>query len=219
MLHFNTVNNLLRETLLKLMTAEEFRNFRLVGGTSLSLQIGHRKSIDIDLFSDATYGTLDFGIITKYLQAKFHYVDHLFTDPAIGKQYFIGDTASNCVKLDIYYTDPFIEPALLIDTIRMATIAEIIAMKVDVVQGGGRKKDFWDLHVLFDSYSLEQMLELHEQRYPYNHDEELIIQKFTDFSEADDDFDPICLLGKYWEFIKDDILGIIKNYRDKELNT
>lgn len=35
--------------------------------------------------------------------------------------------------------------------------------------------------------------------------EALILQNLTDFKLADDDFDPICLLGKYREFIKEDI--------------
>jgi hypothetical protein len=195
------------------MSAEVFSDFRLVGGTSLSLQIGHRQSIDIDLFSDAAYGTLDFETITAYLIANFPYIDYLDINPAIGKSYFIGENADKAIKLDLYYTDSFIEPPVLIDTIRMATIAEVTAMKIDVVQRGGRKKDFWDLHALFDTYTIEQMLQLHKQRYPYNHDEGLIIKNFTDFLLADDDFDPICLLGKYWEFIKDDIRVNISNYK------
>ncbi len=39
------------------MTIEEFAPFRLVGGTSLSLRYGHRMSDDIDLFTDAEYGS------------------------------------------------------------------------------------------------------------------------------------------------------------------
>ncbi|UOB17877.1 nucleotidyl transferase AbiEii/AbiGii toxin family protein [Abyssalbus ytuae] len=52
-LHLNTVSDLLWESLNTLMTIEEFNSFRLVGGTSLSLQQGHRESIDIDLFTEA----------------------------------------------------------------------------------------------------------------------------------------------------------------------
>jgi nucleotidyltransferase AbiEii toxin of type IV toxin-antitoxin system len=214
MLHYNTVNNLLRNCLLQLMTAKEFSFFRLVGGTSLSLQIGHRESVDIDLFSDVPYGTIDFEGITTYLQGHFPYVDHLDIAPAIGKSYFIGKNENNAVKLDVYHTDTFIEPLLLIDKIRLASVAEIIAMKIDVVQRGGRKKDFWDLHALFENFTIEQMLALHKQRYPYTHDEKLILHNFTDFSQADDDFDPICLLGKYWEFIKDDIVTNIEAFRN-----
>ena len=41
------------------MKATEFNDFRLVGGTSLSLQIGHRLSIDIDLFTDVIYDSIN----------------------------------------------------------------------------------------------------------------------------------------------------------------
>lgn len=55
-LHYETVTPLLRETLGVLMQEELFSPFRLVGGTNLSLRYGHRKSDDIDLFTDAEYG-------------------------------------------------------------------------------------------------------------------------------------------------------------------
>lgn len=66
MLHYNTVNNLLRNSLLTLMISEEFSPFRLVRGTALSLQLGHRLSVDIDLFSDVPYGSIDFTAIDKF---------------------------------------------------------------------------------------------------------------------------------------------------------
>ena len=211
MLYFNTVNELLKSSLLKLMEAEEFSKFRLVGGTALSLQIGHRESIDIDLFSDIEYGTLNFNEIEDFLKSNFKYVDFLDVPSAMGKAYFIGESKDNTVKLDIFYTDTYIQPFIEEDGIRMATIEEIIAMKVDVIQRGGRKKDFWDLHALLDSYSIKQMMDFHEQRYPYTHDKDLIIKNFTNFDQADDDFDPICFKGKYWEFIKEDFEEKFKN--------
>ncbi|WP_255584522.1 nucleotidyl transferase AbiEii/AbiGii toxin family protein [Zunongwangia sp. SCSIO 43204] len=195
------------------MEAEIFKDFRLVGGTALSLQIGHRISVDIDLFGDAEYGTIDFDVITDYLQQHFKYVDFLSVPPALGRSYIIGTDEDNAIKLDVFYTDPFITPPLVEDGIRMASIEEIIAMKIDVVQRGGRKKDFWDLHALFENYTLDQMLQLHERRYPYSHEKETILQNFVIFQNADDDFDPICLKDKYWEFIKDDLKRLIENYK------
>lgn len=70
MLYYNTVNRLLKESLLTLMKAAEFEPFRLVGGTSLSLQLGHRMSVDIDLFTDSPYGSLDFAAIDDYSNPK-----------------------------------------------------------------------------------------------------------------------------------------------------
>ncbi|MGO3184380.1 MAG: nucleotidyl transferase AbiEii/AbiGii toxin family protein [Aequorivita sp.] len=216
MLHFSTVNDLLKNSLLKLMKSDVFNDFRLVGGTALSLQIGHRESIDIDLFSDSEYGTLDFDNIENYLTENFRYVDFVNTIPAMGKSYFIGENKKNTIKLDLYYTDTFIQPYVEVDGIRMATIEEIIAMKIDVVQRGGRKKDFWDLHDLLSTYDIDQMLELHKERYPYTHERDLIIQNFTFFDQADEDFNPICFKGKYWEFIKEDFEEIIRKYKEAQ---
>jgi len=210
MLHYNTVNGLLKECLLTLMLSDAFGPFRLVGGTALSLQLGHRQSIDIDLFSDCEYGSIDFTAIEDFLSSAFAYTDH-FTDlnPAMGKSYIIGADRNQAVKLDVFYTDDFIESPVVADGIRLASVAEIAAMKIDVVQRGGRKKDFWDLHELLERYSIAQMIDLHRKRYEYSHDKELIIRNLTDFSQADDDFDPICLRGKYWEFIKEDIIEAV----------
>ena len=106
MLYYNTVNNLLKKSLLQLMAADEFASFRLVGGTALSLQIGHRESIDIDLFSDVDYGEIDFDSIEKYLELNFSYVDHFSNSiSGIGKSYLTGENKDNTVKLDIFYTD------------------------------------------------------------------------------------------------------------------
>ena len=60
-LYTNTINELVKNSLQILMQAPVFDPFRLVGGTALSLQVGHRESIDLDLFSDAPYGSIDFG--------------------------------------------------------------------------------------------------------------------------------------------------------------
>ena len=112
----------------------------------------------------------------------------------------------------MYYTDGFIDPINLTDGIRIASFADLIAMKVDVIQRGGRKKDFWDIHELMADYTLHDMVSFHRKRYPYNHDEQEILAQFRDFKKADEDFDPICFKGKIWEIIKLDILDFVKTF-------
>lgn len=210
MLYYNTVNPLLKSILQTLMEAEEFSTFRLVGGTALSLQLGHRISIDIDLFSDVSYGNIDFEKMDRFLENTFPYVEHLSILPALGKSYRVGNSKMDYVKVDVFYTDEFISEYLTVDGIRIASIEEIIAMKMEVIQNIGRKKDFWDIHQLLDQYSIHEMIDLHERRYPYSHDRELIIKNLTNFSLADNEPDPNCLEGKYWELIKLDIEENIK---------
>lgn len=206
MLHYETVSPDLINYLSTLMSIKEFECFRLVGGTALSLQLGHRVSVDIDIFTDAAYGSIDFKTLEQYLKSSFSYVDHFsLNNPAIGMSFSVGRGEENAVKVDVYYTDPFIRPALVVGNIRMATLEEIAAMKIDVVQRGGRKKDFWDIHELLSKLSINEMLDLHAQRYEYGHDRTLILGKLMDFKIAEDDLEPKCLRGKYWEFIKEDI--------------
>ena len=207
-LHYNTVTLQLLEVLKELMQAPELETFRLVGGTALSLQRGHRLSVDIDLFTDALYGSINFDAIDALLRKRYPYVDtsNYHSETGMGRSYFIGSDKNECIKLDLFYTDAFIRPVLLADGIRLASLEEIVAMKMDVVLRGGRKKDFWDLHDLTDDYSFEQMLALHQERYPYIHDRKLLKKNFVVFENADGDFDPVCLKQLYWEVIKLDLI-------------
>ena len=211
-LHYNTTSHQLLGILKTLMAAMEFNAFRLVGGTALSLLRGHRESNDIDLFSDASYDSIDFRAIYTFLCNTFSYVDtNDYKVVGLGNSYYIGSTEEDCVKLDLFYTDKFIQNIILIDGIRLATVEEIIAMKIDVISRSGRKKDFWDIHELIDDYSIDKMLDLHKQRNPYTHDSDQIKRNFSNFEYADNDFDPICLKGKYWEIIKLDIIDFAQH--------
>ncbi len=211
MIYWNTVSELLKKTLLVLMQSDTLQQHRLVGGTALGLLLGHRMSEDIDLFTDAPYGSIDYGPVEKYLTDTFPYVSGDFgADPAFGKSYLVGDDVDHVVKLDIYYSsEPFFDDPVKEDGVRMASVAEIVAMKVDVVQRGGRKKDFWDLHELIERFSIAEMIALHAQGFEWTHDEALIKQNFTNFAHADEDFDPICLRGKQWPFIKEDFEALM----------
>ena len=207
----NTVSSNLLKTLTQLMQMEELNPFRLVGGTALSLQLGHRVSVDIDLFTDANYESIDFMAIDNLLKKTFSFTEMLYLgNNSFGKSYYIGNSRNEAVKLELFYTDPFIRPIIEKDFLRMASTEEIAAMKMEVIGNGGQKKDFWDVHELLDYLSLEQMLSLHAERYPYSHNKDLLINKLVDFQFADDDLTPICLKGKYWELIKLDISDIIQ---------
>lgn len=210
MLHYNTVTPLLRTVLEDLMRADVFEPFRLVGGTALSLYYGHRMSIDIDLFTHAEYGSLDFKAIDQKLRDHYAYVDtNDYRVVGMGKSYYVGDDHENCIKLDLFYNDGLIDAPIVIDGIRLASKEAIVAMKLDVIQRTGRRKDFWDVHELSDDFTVAEMFALHVKHYPWVHDRKLLIKKFTDFTDADDDFEPDCLRGKVWEFIKLDMVEFI----------
>jgi len=214
-LYYKTVTPLLKDILLQLMGEPLFASFRLVGGTNLSLRYGHRLSVDIDLFSDAEYRSLDFASFEHYLRSHFSYYNcnDKGSTVGMGRSYYIGNSEEDYVKVDMMYSDPFICNAEILDGIRMASVDDIIAMKMNVVSRGGRKKDFWDLHYLLGYYSLSQMLSLHEKRHEWEHDATGLIRNFTNFSVADEMPDPICLLDKDWDGVKLDLIKSVENFK------
>jgi predicted nucleotidyltransferase component of viral defense system len=201
-LYWNTVSPLLKEILIGLMTEPLFSPFRLVGGTALSLQIGHRMSVDIDLFTAAEYGSIDFKEIRSFLENKYPFcLSRNLDNVSFGTYFEVGYSESDLVKVDLYYTDDFIFEEVNKDSIRMASENEIIAMKLDIVIRNGRKKDFWDLHYYLDKVSIDEMISFYEQRYPYT-DCSNIKSQFVNFESADLDYNPSCLLDKSWVIIK-----------------
>jgi hypothetical protein len=169
-------------------------------------------SEDIDLFTAAEYGSIDYKAIREFLENKYPFcVSRSLDNVSFGTNFVVGNSITDCVKLDLYYTDEFIEKPIIINNIRMATINEIIAMKLEVILQGGRKKDFWDLHYFMDKMNLDDMISLYGKRYPYSDGFNYNKKQLLNFDKADNDFEPICLLGKNWEIIKLDFYEFVGN--------
>ncbi|MCC4212844.1 nucleotidyl transferase AbiEii/AbiGii toxin family protein [Leeuwenhoekiella parthenopeia] len=175
-LYLNTVSPLLWSSLKALMEIPELEAFRLVGGTSLSLQLGHRESVDIDLFTDAAYGSIDFAKIESILKSVFPYMSSSSELIGMGKSYFMGTNEGELVKLDLFYTDAFAFPLITEQHIRFASIPEIAAMKFEVLAQGGRKKDFWDIHELLEHYTLNDLIDFYLKRNPYGFSKEELME-------------------------------------------
>jgi predicted nucleotidyltransferase component of viral defense system len=203
-LHYETVTPILREILAELMAEPLLAPFALAGGTSLSLRYGHRVSVDIDLFTNAEYGSLDFSKIEELLKSKYHY--YLCMDSTeivgFGRTYYIGRSEADSVKVDMFYHDDIADPYEVIDGIRLVTVQDVAAMKIDVVSRGGRKKDFWDLDMLLEHFSIMDMIGFRMARHFWEEDYRAVIDKLADFSLADEFPDPECLLNKDWGLIK-----------------
>ncbi|MCK4748220.1 MAG: nucleotidyl transferase AbiEii/AbiGii toxin family protein, partial [Bacteroidales bacterium] len=156
---------------------------------------------------------VDFRKIDEIIRKQFTYVDEGVIDIfSMGFARLVGNSNKSSVKIDMFYTDPYIREFIETEGIRMASVEDIAAMKLEVILRAGRKKDFWDIHQLMESYSLEELLILFGERYPYHREEDLL-DGLTTFSDADNQLDPICLKGKFWELIKYDIEEIVKKYR------
>jgi hypothetical protein len=205
MLHIETVLPSTLRVLKELMEIEELKSFCLVGGTALSLQLGHRKSDDIDLFLDKDF---DKRYVINILKQKF--VDRIIfiskDTNSLGVFCYIDD-----IKIDICkHTFPIIETIIVEDNIRMWNIKEIAAAKVHAISNRGKKKDFWDIDIILDKLSIEEITTLYKKKY----DPLLAItvsQILVYFEDANDSETPECYLNKSWEQVKKSIVRKINH--------
>ena len=212
-LHYKTVSPVLVDCLQKLMAHPAFKDFYLVGGTSLALQRGHRLSIDIDLFTCIPYGQMKTDEIEAALIEMFPYTDRIdeLHNSQMVYSLYIGDNKEDCVKLDLCYDDDLIFPLIEVDGLRIASEKEIAALKIQAItQVEQRRKDFWDIHELLESYTLSEMIDWGVERYPWSVTQESVKDGIERLPLIKDYTEVVCLKGKYWEFIVEDLLDEIK---------
>ncbi len=208
-LRTNIASPLLLECLRKIMTNKAFDNHYLVGGTALALQRGHRISIDIDMFTNALYGEMNTDELKKALVEMFPYNENLerLDETLMVYSLYVGNSRDDCIKLDICYDDDPIFPLVNIDGIRMVSEKDIAAMKLNcIAQNRQRKKDFWDIHDLMETYSIEDMVSFALKRYPWTLTLDKIINGFKKLPLLNDYTEIRCLKGKYWEFVVEDLM-------------
>ena len=212
-LHYQTVSPILIDYLHKLMAHPAFKDFYLVGGTSLALQRGHRLSIDIDLFTCIPYGQMNTAEIEAALIEMFPYTDRIeeLHNSQMVYSLYIGDNKENCIKLDLCYDDALIFPLIEVGGLRIASEKEIAAMKIQAItQIEQRRKDFWDIHELLESYTLSEMIDWGIQRYPWSVTRESVKDGIERLPLIKDFTEVVCMKGKYWEFIVEDLIDEAK---------
>ena len=125
---------------------------------------------------------------------------------------YVGGSKENCIKLDLCYDDPLIFPLIETDGLRIASEKEIAAMKIQAItQTEQRRKDFWDIHELLESYTLSEMVDWGMKRYPWSVTKENVKDGIERLSHIKDFTEVVCMKGKYWEFIVEDLLDEAKN--------
>jgi hypothetical protein len=203
MLQTKTVSTELLGLLKALMDIEEFQTLRLVGGTSLALQIGHRNSIDIDLFG--RFDTSDEFTLTEIL-SRFGNTKFLSGSKSI-KVYLI-----NGVKVDIVnYPYEWIDEVIIEDNIRLASQKDIAAMKIAAITQRGSRKDFIDLYFLLQKYSLQEIFNFYETKIT-DCNTWLALRSLSYFEDAEQQPMPKMYIDVSWEDVKNTVKRAIANF-------
>lgn len=169
----------------ELQTMPELAEFYLVGGTTLALKLGHRNSIDIDLF---TINSFDDEFIIKRIESKFS-----FEGKYSKKNTIIGFI--NSIKVDfISHQYKIIRPIIIEENISMLSLEDICAMKLHAITNSGQRlKDFIDIYFLLEHFSIRQMLSFYHEKYPLMN-EVIPLRAITFFDDIDPNIDPPKLL-------------------------
>ena len=158
MLQTQTVEPRTLGLLRKLQSEPLMSSFNLVGGTALALRIGHRKSIDLDFFTKEEFNIVELRemLVEKYaMKVAFERGQTL--------KGFIDGIMIGCIRFNY----PHIKDPDIIDGVRLESIPDIIAMKLDAISHNGtRIKDFIDIATLSTMYSLDEMLQFYLAKYP-----------------------------------------------------
>lgn len=203
MLYPQTVDNITLAVLKRLMAAKTLDKFVLVGGTALAFQIGHRKSVDIDLF---TLDTFDPDLLLLELSTD-------FTPNVLQKSALSLVCTIEGIKVDfIHFRYPFIRPIRHEYGIRMLALEDIIPMKLDAVSGRGSKKDFYDIYFLLRFFTLEKMFDLYQEKYPHQTTFQLL-RSLAYFEDAEKDPEPVVFDTRVtWSEVKSKLKMVIRSF-------
>lgn len=151
----------------------------------MALQLGHRNSIDIDLFTqkDFTPEEMETLLKVKYsFQATLAKANTLLA-------------VVNGIKTDFIKHDyPFIKPPVTEEGITFLSKEDIAAMKFHaIIQSGKRLKDFIDIYYLLEHFSMKQMVEFFSTKYTYSNPM-IALKAVNFFDEIDESIDPPKLL-------------------------
>ena len=200
MLHLETIEPATFQLLKSIQTLPEFSTARLVGGTSLALQIGHRKSIDLDLFGNELSEVNDMHTALMTVSSNVQLVSSSRT-----MRFFVVDG----VKVDfVCYPYQWINPAVNEADVRLASIDDIAAMKLSAITNRGTKKDFIDLYFLLKRYTINDLLSLYRAKYPTS-TLFATIKSLSYFDDAENDPMPVMLEHVDWGEVKSRILAAL----------
>jgi len=196
MLQLQTVAPELLGIIQFLMKQPILQSFRLVGGTALALQLGHRKSIDIDLFGQSNLSGDEINdVLNDYGKVI-----------SISKSKNINIFTLNNIKIDfVNYKYPWIDDTNELEGIRLASPKEIGAMKINAITGRGSMKDFVDLFYLLKKFSLQDLLGFFEQKY-FDGSVFLAIKSLAYFKDAENQQMPVLFEEVSWLEMKNEIL-------------
>ncbi len=173
----------------------EIKQAYLAGGTALALQLGHRISVDLDFFTKHEFNEAE-------ISAKLASLPKFIADGTA--QWTVWGRINHTKFSMFYYKYPLLEQTVSFEGIRLASLADIAAMKIHAIEDRGTRRDFIDVYFLSKRYTLEEMLNFYQKKYAVLQDHLYSILRSLDyFEDAEQEKQmPRMLIKTNWEDVK-----------------
>jgi len=182
-------------------------DFYLVGGTALALHYGHRISVDLDFFTEKEFDT---SILIDTFKEKY--------------KLEILSQAKNPLTLNIRFvkTDfirhnyPLLNSVQKIEGVKLLSIEDIAAMKLNSTMNRGSKKDFYDIYELFNHFDLEELISFHASKYDFS-SQFILLKSLIYFDDAEQEPDPVSVKDISWDAVKNKIVETVRGFSKKQM--
>ena len=179
-MHKQTLAENTERVLKKIAESGISEGFYLAGGTALALELGHRKSEDLDWFSAKPFSN----------------------DQIKKKLSDLGEFELTSEEYGYEMLYPFVD----FENTNLADERDIAAMKIDAVSSRGSRKDFVDIYFLLKKYSILALIGFFEQKYKNIQFNKLhIFKSLVFFEDAEAEPMPVMIRKADWEAVKQKI--------------
>ncbi|HNS12878.1 MAG TPA: nucleotidyl transferase AbiEii/AbiGii toxin family protein [Bacteroidia bacterium] len=202
MLHFSAVSSEALELLREIQSLPVLNDFYLVGGTALALHYGHRMSVDLDFFTDNEFDT------------------HILIDSFKEKYKLqILSQAKNTLTLNIRsvkadfirHNYPLLNPVQTMEGIKLLSVEDIAAMKLNSMMNRGSKKDFYDIDELLNHFNLMELISFYNSKYDFS-SQLILLKSLVYFVDAEQEPDPVSIKSKNWDSVKQKINDSVSSF-------
>lgn len=183
------------EVAAELATTGVLTNFYLAGGTGLALQLGHRMSVDLDLFSERHFEPR--AVRDALRQTHGFRVDQLAGGTLHAE---VGGVQLTFLRYDY----PLLFETTQFKELTVASPRDIACMKLDALSSRGSRRDFVDLYFVLQQFQLPELLEWFERKYASAAPNQVHLAKaLTYFVDAEQEPMPRMLRPADWKQIRD----------------
>jgi len=182
--------------------------FYLAGGTGLAIILAHRKSYDFDFFSRNQFST---GKLLEIIIRSFGEDELILSE--IKEDTLI--VFLNNIQVSFFqYNYPLLKNLVKKDGLYIASLEDILAMKVIAIIQRGTKKDFIDLWTIMKEkgYSLQDIFIFCKTKYGKAFSESIALKALTYFKDAEEETPEKEKSNFSWENIKKYLIENCRKY-------